>query len=173
MSGVSQFTDSRAAALGFAQRRSWVFYSWWYPAVLGLAGAVHAGLALAVGEDPELGTALMILGAALSAAGWAVTAKPRFTRKHPRPASDIPRVDQGIRITPGIIWAVLIGTAVLVLALVLFTPKGASPETLPVLGLLVTFAAGISAGLAYVRRLMANSAELYARWLHRKQAGQR
>lgn len=167
----TQATDPRATALGFAQRRSWVFYAWWYPAVLGLAGAVHAGLSLLAGVDPELGVVLLIMGTVLAALGWAVTVKARFTRKRPRPASDIPRVDQGIRIAPGIIWTVLGGTAAIVLLLVLFTPKGASPETLPLLGLLIAFAVGVAAGLGYTRWLMANSAELYDRWLQRGQRG--
>lgn len=171
MSVGIQTTDPRAPAFGFAQRRSWIFYAWWYPAALGLAGTVHAGLSLLAGVDPELGVGLSIIGTVLAALGWAVTVKPRFTRKQPKPASDIPRVEQGIRIVPGIIWTVLGGAAVIVLLLVLFTPKGASPETLPLLGLLIAFSSGVAAGLAYTRWLMTNSVELYDRWLQRGQRG--
>lgn len=168
MSGSAPPREPRAEALGFAQRRSWVFYAWWYPAVLGIAGAVHVVLALLVGGDPELGTVFLIIGAVLSAVGWAVTAAPRFTNKDPKPASDIPRIDQGIRITPGIIWTILGGTAVIVLALVLFTPKGATAEAAPLLSLPVSFACGVAGGLAYTRQLMVNSGSLHASWLQRR-----
>lgn len=173
MSGGIQPTDPRAHAFGYAQRRSWVFYAWWYPAVLGFAGAVHAGLSLVAGMSPETGVVLLILGTVLAAVGWAVTAKPRFTAKQPKPASDIPRVEQRIRITPLIIRTVLGGTAVIVLLLVLLTPKGTSPEALPLLGLLIAYSSGVAAGLTYIGWLMVNSGELYDRWLQRGQRGRR
>lgn len=172
MNGRTNALDPRGPALGFSQRRSWVFYAWWYPAVLGLSGAVHAGLALLNQTDPELGVVLLIIGTALSVLGWAVTAAARFTRKLPRPATDIPRVEQGIRITPGIIWTVLGGTALILLLLVLFTPQGGSPESIPLLGLLAAFGGGIASGFAYVRWLMKNSEDLYGRWLERNESGQ-
>lgn len=159
--------DPRAAAFGFGQRKSWVFFAWWYPSIIGFSGAAYALLALMVGQDPELGISVMLLGAALAAAGWILTLKPRFTRKQPKPASDIPRVDQGIRITPGIIWTVLAGAAVLVLLLVVSVPEVAAPESLPVLGLLMAWPVGVSAGLAYTRWLMVNSGRLYSEWLNR------
>lgn len=71
-----------------------MFSAWWYPAVLAVSGAVHAGLALFLGQSPELGIFMAILGAVFAALGWALTAWPRFTRKPPKPAADIPRVEQ-------------------------------------------------------------------------------
>ncbi len=173
MNQTAPSVESRAQALGYAQRRSWIFYAWWYPAVLAIAGTAQAGTSLLVGGDPELGTVLVIIGAVLSGVGWVATAAPRFTRKAARPATDIPRVDQGIRITPGIIWTLLAGTAAIVLALVLFTPKGSSAEALPLLSLPVSFAAGIAAGLGYTRKLMMHSESIYARWLQEHQASAR
>ncbi|MBP1135437.1 hypothetical protein JOE31_001669 [Arthrobacter sp. PvP023] len=160
--------DPRATAFGFAQRRVWVFSAWWYPVVLAISGAVHAGVAAVLGQSLELGTVMVILGAVFASLGWVSTAWPRFTRKAPKPASDIPRVEQGIRITPGMIRTFLIATALGIAALVLFTPEGGWPETLPILGMLMTLPLGVAAGLAYTRRLMTNSAELYARWLERR-----
>lgn len=100
--------------------------------------------------------------------GWSLTAWPRFTRNPPAPASDIPRVKQGIRSTAGMIRTILIVSALGVAALVLFTPNGGSPETLPMLGMLVIWPLGLAAGLTYTQRLMMNSAELYARWLEHR-----
>ena len=144
------------------------FSAWWYPAALAASGAVQAGLALVLGQSPETGIVLAVLGAVLAALGWAVTAWPRFTRKPPKPAAGIPRVEQGIRITPLIIRTILVLSAVAVAALVLFTPKGGSPEMLPLLGMLVIWPLGFAAGLAYTRRLMLDSAGLYARWRERR-----
>lgn len=168
MTGPATGVVPREEAFGFAQRRSWVFSAWWYPAVLAVSGAVYAGFALALGQSPETGVVMAILGGVGLALGWALTAWPRFTRKPPRPASDIPRVEQGIRITPGMIRTILVAGALGVGALVLFTPQGGSPESLPLLGMLVIWPVGLAAGLAYTRRLMMNSAELYARWLERR-----
>jgi small-conductance mechanosensitive channel len=155
-------------AFGFGQRRSWVFSAWWYPAVLAISGVAYGGLSLMLDQDVEAGIVLVILGTVLSGLGWALTAWPRFTRKPPKPASDIPRVEQGIRTTPIMIRTVLIAAVLIVGALVLFTPRGAAPETLPLLGMLITWPVGICAGFAYTRRLMMNSGELYARWLARR-----
>jgi hypothetical protein len=111
---------------------------------------------------------LAILGAVFAAFGWLFTTWPRFTRKPPKPASDILRVEQGIRITPGMIRTMLIVTALGIAALVLLTPMGGSPEAVPLLGMLVAAPLGTAAGLAYTGWLMKNSSRLYARWLERR-----
>ena len=160
--------EMRAGASGFAQRRSWVFWAWWYGAVPAISGAVQAGLAGILGQSAELGIALMVMGSALAAAGWLLTVGWRFTRKLPKPASDIPRVEQGIRITPSIIRVVVIGAVLIVLALALFIPQVGFPDAFPVLGMLVGFLWSVAAGLAYTGRAMKNSADLYARWLSRR-----
>lgn len=63
---------------------------------------------------------------------------------------------------------ILMVSALGVAALLLFTPNGGSPETLPMLGMLVIWPLGLAAGLTYTQRLMMNSAELYARWLEHR-----
>ena len=136
--------------------------------MLAVSGAVYAGLAAALGQSAELGTVMAILGAVFAALAWAFTAWPRFTRKRPKPASDIPRVEQGIRITPIVIRTILIVSLLGLGALVLFTPQGGSPEMLPLLGMLVIWPLGYAAGLAHTRRLMMDSAGLYTRWLERR-----
>jgi hypothetical protein len=157
--------EERARAFGFAQRRSWVFWAWWYGAVLAISGAVQAGLAGILGQSAEHGVSLMVLGSALAAAGWLLTVGWRFTRKLPKPASDIPRVEQGIRITPNIVRVVVIGAVLIVIALALFSPQVGFPDALPLLGMLVGFLWSVAAGLAYTGRIMKNGADLYARWL--------
>ncbi|GAA1792723.1 hypothetical protein GCM10009712_44460 [Pseudarthrobacter sulfonivorans] len=161
-------TDPRAAAFGFGQRRSWVFSAWWYPAVLATAGAVHAGLATVLGQSAEIGVVMVILGGVFAALGWIFTTWPRFTRKPPKPASDIPRVEQGIRITPGMVRFFLAASALGIGALLLLTPMGGSVEAVPLLGMLVAVTLGTAAGLAYTGRLMKNSADVYSRWLNRR-----
>jgi hypothetical protein len=161
-------TDPRATAFGFGQRRSWVFSAWWYPAVLAMAGAVHAGLAASLGQSAEIGIVMAILGIVFAAFGWVFTAAPRFTRKPPKQASDIPRVEQGIRITPGMIRTMLIASALGVGALVLLIPVGGSVEAVPLLGMLVAVPLGVAGGLAYTGWLMKNSAAIYSRWLDRR-----
>lgn len=168
MTGPGTGVVSREEAFGFAQRRSLIFSAWWYPAVLAASGAVHASLAQALAQSAETGVVMAILGVVGSAVGWAFTAWPRFTRKPPKPASDIPRVEQGIRTTPIMVLTILIASALCVGALVLFTPRGGSPESLPLLGMLVIWPLGLAAGLAYTRRLMIESPTLYARWLERR-----
>ena len=161
-------TDPRATAFGFAQRRSWVFWAWWYPAVLALAGAVHAGLATALGQSAETGAVMAIIFGVFAALGWVFTAWPRFTRKLPRPASDVARVEQGIRIAPGVVRTVLVAGALGIGALAMLTPLGRSPEAVPALGMLVAALLGTAAGLARTGWLMKNSAGLYSRWLNRR-----
>ena len=168
ITGTDTGVDSEGTAFGLAQRRSWVFSAWWYPAVLSVSGAVQAGLALAVGQSAQAGIVLASLGAVSAALGWALTAGQRFTRRPPKPGSDIPRVKQGIRTTPIMVRTILIASALGVGALVLFTPRGGSPESLPLLGMLVIWPLGLAAGLAYTRRLMIKSPTLYAQWLERR-----
>ncbi|WP_144671167.1 hypothetical protein [Arthrobacter sp. U41] len=168
ITGTDTAVDRDGTAFGLAQRRSWVFSAWWYPAVLSVSGAVQAGLALAVGQSAETGIFLAILGAVSAALGWALTAGQRFTRTPPKPPSDIRRVKQGIRTTPVMIRTILIASALGVGALVFFTPKGGSPGSLPLLGMLATWPLGLAAGLAYTRQLMIKSPILYAQWLERR-----
>ncbi|WP_146069263.1 hypothetical protein [Arthrobacter sp. ZGTC412] len=161
-------TDPRAQAFGYAQRRSWVFVAWWYGATLAIPGAVDAGLSGLLGQDPERGIFMMIFGAVGSALGWLLTLGVRFSRKLPKPASDIPRVEQSIRINPSVIRFSVIGAVLIAAGLVLFTPNGRSPQVLPIVGLIAAAQLSIAAGVAYSGWLLKNSAELYSRWLERR-----
>jgi hypothetical protein len=83
-------TDPRAEAFSYAQRRTWVFFAWWYGMVIAIPGAVDAALSGLLGQETDRGIFMMILGAAISVVGWLVTLGVRFSRKPPKPASDIP-----------------------------------------------------------------------------------
>lgn len=157
-------TDEQARAYGYAQRRSWIFFAWWYGAVLAFSGMVDAALSALVGQDAERGIAMAILGAALSALGWLVTLGLRFSRKQPKPATDVPRVEQAIRINPGVVWFLVAAAVLIPTALVLFTPKGGSPEVAPILGFIGVCILSLAAGMARSGWLMRNSLNLYRRW---------
>lgn len=161
--------DERALAFGYGQRRSWVFWAWWYGMVLAITGLADAALSLLVGQDPSRGIWMILLGAAVSVLGWLVTLGLRFSKKPPKPASDVPRVEQALRINP---WVVKgqVGVAVLVgVALVFLTPNGRSPEVLPYVSFVVVAILSLAAGTARSAWLMRHSAELYQDWLERRQ----
>lgn len=161
-------TDPRAPALGYAQRRTWVFFAWWYGAVIAIPGATDAVLSGLLGQDPERGIVTMALGAAISALGWLVTLGVRFTRKPPKPASDIPRVEQAIRINPRVVKFAVIGSFVIAAGLLLLAPSSRSPETIPIIGVIAAAQLAIAGGVAYSGWLLKNSGELYSRWLERR-----
>jgi hypothetical protein len=160
--------DPRAQAFGYAQRRTWVFFAWWYGAIIAIAGAVYAALSALVGQDSETGTVMFLLGAGLSALGSLVTLGVRFSHKIPKPASDIPHMERSIRINPNVIKCSVIAAILIAAALVLFTPNGRSPEVLPIVGLISAAQLSIAAGVAYSEWLLKNNGELYARWLERR-----
>ena len=163
--------DEKALAYGYAQRRSWVFWAWWYGAVLAATGAVDAVLLAIFGQDPERGVTMVIIGAATSVLGWLVTLGLRFSRKQPKPASDLPRLEQGMRVNPGVVRFLVVAAVLIPVALMLFTPTGASPEAGPVVGLVGASILGLTAGMARSGWLMRNSGRLYQDWLARSQAG--
>jgi hypothetical protein len=80
-----------------------------------------------------------------------VTLGVRFTRKPPKPASDIPRVEQAIRINPRVVQFAVIGSFVIAAGLLLLTPNGRSPETIPITGVV---AAAAQLNIAGGRRLL-------------------
>ncbi|MGX5717171.1 hypothetical protein [Arthrobacter sp. MAHUQ-56] len=161
-------TDERALELGYAQRRSWIFWAWWYGVALAITGAADAILSGLVGQDTSRGVGMVLLGAPISAVGWLLTIGVRFSKKLPKPARDVPRVEQGIRINPGVVRVLVIATVLIAAAIVFLTPRGTSPETLPYTGLVATAILSLAAGMARSGWLFRNSNQLYARWLERR-----
>jgi hypothetical protein len=161
-------TDPRALAFGYAQRRSWVFFAWWYGAVIAIPGAVDAGLSGLLVQETDRGIFMMFLGASISVVGWLATMGVRFSRKLPKPASDIPRVEQALRTNPPAIKVSVIVSVLIVAALILLMPEGKSQELLPIIGLIAAALVSITGGMAYSASLLKNSGELYARWLERR-----
>ena len=165
---VAQPSTFQELALGHAHRRNRVFLFWWMGMVFAIPGLAYATAEAATGQFPETGLLTAALGLVLSGVGWLVGIGPRFTRKPPRPARDFARTHQGIRIAPGVAATVPIVMLAIVVALMTLTPKGTSPEVLPLMSFLAVFPVPISAGLLYSRRhLLARREELYARWLAR------
>lgn len=161
-------TDPRALAFGYAQRRIWVFWAWWYGAVFFITGAVDGTLSAIVGQDPERGLFMIVMGAAFSVLGWLLTLGLRFRRKLPKPASDIPRVEQALRTNPPAIKTLVIVSVLIVAALITLTPNGRSQELLPITGLVAALLMSITGGFAYSSSLLENSNAIYARWLERR-----
>ncbi len=105
--------------------------------VFAIPGLAYAMAAAATGQSPETGLLTAALGLVLSGrrlVGWPLARGSRA--KPPRPATDFARTDQEIRIAPGVAAAVPITMLAIVVALVTLTPKGTSPEVLPILSAL-------------------------------------
>jgi hypothetical protein len=94
-----------ALAVAVVQRRAAVFGWWYFAMLLAICGAVYAITALVVGQttDIETGVGMSILGLALSGLGWLISAGLRFSKKPPKPAGYIARVEQAIRTNPPVI----------------------------------------------------------------------
>jgi hypothetical protein len=91
-----------ALAVAVAQRRAAVFGWWYFPMLLAVWGVAYAITAVVVGQaaDVETGIGMAILGLVMSGLGWLISAGLRFSRKPPKPAGYIPRVEQAIRSNP-------------------------------------------------------------------------
>ena len=152
-------------ALAYAQRRSWVMWSWLYGAILAAAGGVHALVSAATGEDPETGAVMAGLGLALAAVGWLVSAPKRFSRKLPKPAPGVLRAEQAIRTNKGAVVVSNIFMPAAVLAAAFGTPRGLAPDVVPVLAMLLVWAPLIGVGLLRTTRLLRERRPRYDRWL--------
>jgi hypothetical protein len=166
---AAQPSTFQELALGHAHRRNRVFLFWWMGMVFAIPGLAYAAAEAATGQSPETGLLTAALGLVLSGVGWLASIGPRFTRKPPRPATDFARTDWEIRIAPGVAAGAPIAMLAILVALVTLTPKGTSPEVLPILSALAVFPLPISAALLYSRRhLLTRREELYALWLARR-----
>lgn len=95
-----------ALAVAVAQRRAAVFGWWYFAMLLAICGAVYAITAMVVAQTAaaiETGVGITLLGLALSGLGWLISAGLRFSKKPPKPAGYIPRVEQAIRTNPPVI----------------------------------------------------------------------
>lgn len=152
-------------ALAYAQRRTWVMGSWMYGGMIAAAGTVYALASLATGESTETGDGMALLGLALAALGWLASAPKRFTRKLPKPSMDVPRAEQAIRINKGVVISSNILMAVIILALAFGTPKGLSPESIPVLAMTSVWAPLMGVLIMRARKLLMERGPRYERWL--------
>jgi len=155
-------------ALGYAHRRARVFMFWWMGILFAIPGAAYAAALAATGQSPGDGLALAGLGLGLSGVGWLAAIRPRFTRTDPKPADDLARTEQDIRINPGVAIGLAAVMLLIVVALMVATPRGTSPEALPVLAVLAAFPMPIAAALLYSTHLHRYRERLYATWLARR-----
>jgi hypothetical protein len=155
-------------ALGYAHRRARVFWFWWIGMVFALPGAAQAAVLAATGQNPENGLVLAGLGLGISGVGWVSAIGPRFTRTDPRPADDVNRAEQYIRIVPGTAIGMVAAMLVIVVVLMVATPRGTSPDVLPILAFLAAFPVPIAAGMLYSRQLHRERERLYTSWLERR-----
>jgi hypothetical protein len=158
-------------ALAHAQRRTWVLGSWMYGAILAAAGAAYVLTSMGTGHDPETGTAMTILGAAIAVLGWIASARQRFTRKIPKPAMDVPRAEQAIRINKPVVVASNIAMAAIILALAVLAPRGTAPDVLPILAALSVWAPLLGVLILRSTRLLVERGARYDRWLQNRKRG--
>jgi hypothetical protein len=158
----------RELALGYAHRRARVFWFWWMGMVFAVPGAAQATVLAATGQNPENGLVLAGLGLGISGAGWLMAVGPRFTRSDPGPADDVNRAEQYIRIVPWTAVGMVAAMLVIVAALMVTTPRGTSPDVLPVLAFLAAFPLPVAAGMLYSRHLHQHRDRLYLNWLERR-----
>jgi hypothetical protein len=151
-------------ALGYAQRRAWVFGSWWYGILLASGGATYSLTAVLMGLNPETGVFLAVLGLAIGGVGWIVSSPQRFSRKQPKPSKEIARAEQSIRINPGVV--VVSNVAMLVIIVVLLLNRGpdAAPDVIPILAMIGTWPPMCGVGIMFVRTLLIERRERYQAW---------
>lgn len=167
-SAEASAAGSTQVVLGYAHRRARVFMFWWTGMMFAIPGAAYAAALAATGQSPGDGLALAGLGLGLSGVGWLAAIGPRFTRSDPKPADDLARTEQNIRINPGVAIGLVAVMLLMVIVLMVATPRGTSPEALPVLAALGAFPIPIAAALLYSTHLHRDREGLYAKWLVRR-----
>jgi hypothetical protein len=86
----------------------------------------------------------------------------------PRPADDVDRTEQYIRIVPNSAIAMVVVMLAFVAALSFLAPEGLSPEALPVSAFLAAFPLPVAAGMLYSRHLHRERERLYTNWPERR-----
>lgn len=144
---------------------AWVMGSWMYGGMLAAAGAVYALVSVATGEDPETGVGVALVGLALAALGWLASAPKRFSRKLPKPSTDVARAEQSIRINKGVAIGSNIVMTVIVLAFAFGMPRGLAPDVIPVLAMMWVWAPLTGVLIMRARKLLMERGPRYERWL--------
>ncbi|MGN7252466.1 hypothetical protein [Arthrobacter sp. SAFR-014] len=154
-------------ALAYAQQRSWVMWSWAYGALIAAAGTAYVLASWLTGNNPETGAFMIVLGAALAALGWLASAPKRFSRKLPKPAMDVRRAEQAIRINPGVVVFSNALMAAILLAMTFLTPRGTAPDVIPISAMLSVWAPLVGVGIRRTTTLLKDRGALYDRWMER------
>lgn len=171
MTQISSHDNAHAIAIGFAQRKSNVFFAWFAPLTLALAGALYAVPALMTndGKDSETGLLMMAMGLVFSGIGWLLSAPKRFTKKKPTPAKYLDRVEKAIRQHRRGQIARLVLVLVISGMILFLTPKGLTQDGISVTGILIGVYIPIAVGLEYWYRLIANCESYYSLWVQKIQ----
>lgn len=158
-------------ALAHAQRRTWVIGSWAYGAILSVSGAAYVLASAVTGNDPETGAMMTVLGAAIAVVGWLASAPKRFTRKLPKPAMDVNRAEQAIRINKNVVIFSNILMAVILLAATFLAPRGMAPDVLPITAMLSVWAPLVGTLILRATKLLIERRTIYDRWLQARKRG--
>ncbi|WP_146187546.1 hypothetical protein [Arthrobacter sp. HMWF013] len=160
-------------ALAYAHRRTWVMASWMYGAIIAASGAAYVLASAVTGHDAGTGMGMIVFGAAMAAVGWLASAPKRFTRKIPKPAMDVPRAEQAIRINKGVVVASNIVMAAIILAAAVFAPRGTAPDVVPILAALSVWAPLLGFLILRTTRFLSERGPRYDLWLHDRKPGSR
>lgn len=141
--------------------------------ILAVAGILYTLPALITNnaQDTETGLIATLMGVVFAGIGWLVSIGPRFSKKQPKPAAYMPRVEQSLRIHPmsritNAIVYFLIVTGLIVLAL---ANDGITSSMVSILGLLTGIFGGVMIGMEYSYRMMKNSELVYSKWMQKQQ----
>lgn len=147
-----------AFALAVAQRRAAVFGWWYFAMLLAICGAVYAITALVVGQTAEIetGMGMTIVGLIMSGLGWLISAGLRFSKKPPKPAGYIARVEQAIRSNPPVIIFCFIMAALSFLGgiAMIIIPNFGRMAAVPVAISMATFFLGVAYSMILNQRLL-------------------
>lgn len=171
--GVQRTRNMKAAAeatpdnyaLAYAQRRSWVLGSWSYGAILAAGGTAYVIASALTGNDPAIGVGTAVLGGAVALLGWLASAPKRFSRRVPKPAMDVWRAEQAIRINKPAVIAANILMPLILLAMTFLAPRGMAPDVIPITAMLAVWPPLVGALMLRVSKLLVERGEIYDRWL--------
>lgn len=137
----------------------------WYPAaLLVFSGIAYVLVSWLVREPLDIGIGFIILGSGLTLLCWLVTLGKRFTKKAPKPAADLIRVEWAIHSNPPVIkicWAAGALLAITTVVLPFVQSEDSSRDLIALSALFAVFFPGIAYGLSYAQRHLVAAKRLH------------